>query len=185
MNGTAMTGSIDSMAPAPRRTRSTDCTTPANRAVAARLAGRHARAFAWWVRAARAGDGDAWLEIGYALQHAIGVRRDVGRAARAYRRAIRSTAVTGYGQEEACYHLATRLLARETSRARREAVTLLERASADNDYWQAARLLAALKVDRPVAVCHCRRHLRRPPRWTWCERHRRDQPASRSRTARR
>jgi TPR repeat protein len=142
-----------------------------NRAVDYRLAGRHRLAFAWWSRAAAAGDGSPWLEIGYALQHGIGVRRDLQRAARAYRRAIRAYYISEYEQEEAQYHLATLLLERRTSRARAQAGPLLAEASADGDYPQAARLLCALATDPAPPICHCRRALRRPPRWTFCPRH--------------
>jgi len=154
-----------------------------NRAVDYRLAGRHRLAFTWWSRAAAAGDGDAWLEVGYALHHGIGVRRDSTRAAHAYRRAIRAYYVTGHGEEEARYHLATLLLERRTSRARAAARRLLAEASADGDYPRAARLLRALAADPTPPLCHCRRHLRRPPRWTWCPQHRHGRPAQASVTA--
>jgi len=136
------------------------------------LAGRPGLAFAWWSRAAAAGDGGAWLEIAYALQHGIGVRRDTARAARAYRRAMRSYYISACDQEEARYHLATLLVERSTSRSRAEASRLLAEASADRDYPQASRLLSALATDPATPVCHCRRYLRRPPRWTMtrCER---------------
>jgi TPR repeat protein len=142
-----------------------------NRAVDYRRAGRHRLAFAWWSRAAADGDGDACVEIGYALQHGIGVRRNAPSAARAYRRAIRQYYITEYGSEEARYHLATLLLERRTSRARAEASRLLADASADGDYPQATRLLRALAHDPAPPLCHCRRGLRRPPRWTFCQWH--------------
>ena len=148
-----------------------------NRAVEYRLAGRPRLAFAWWTRAASAGDGHAWLEIGYALQHGIGIRRNAMRAARAYRRAMRSYYISACDQEEARYHLATLLVERSTSRSRAEASRLLAEASADRDYPQASRLLSALATDPATPVCHCRRYLRRPPRWTYCRLHKR--PAGR------
>jgi hypothetical protein len=74
------------------------------------------------------------------------------RAARAYRRAMRSYYISACDQEEARYHLATLLVERSTSRSRAEASRLLAEASADRDYPQASRLLSALATDPATPV---------------------------------
>lgn len=77
-----------------------------NVAILYRDIGNHRRAFAWWRKAAAAGDGDASVDIGYCLQYGIGVRPSVRDARRAFETAMRADLITEHGQEEARYHLA-------------------------------------------------------------------------------
>jgi TPR repeat protein len=129
---------------------------PYDRAIRHRDAASYPRAYVWWCRAAEAGDGDAWVDVGYCLEHGIGVRRDAFAAARAFERAIRSDYITEWVQQEACYRLGALLLNRG-ARVRRRALQLLAEASADGDFPEAAALLSAVEGERPGNVCNCRR----------------------------
>ncbi len=125
-----------------------------NIAVRHRDAAKYRRAYYWWHRAANSGDGDAWADVGYCLEHGIGVRRDVRAAVRAYGRAIRSSQVTSWVQEEAHYRLGAILLSRG---AKAQATRHLRRAAADGDYPEAAALLAQAVAGPSPRVCNCRR----------------------------
>src|SRR5262245_47871343 len=129
---------------------------PYNTAIRYRDAASYPRAYFWWRRAAESGDDDAWVDVGYCLEHGIGVRRDASGAARAYERAIQSNYITQWVQEEACYRLGVLMLSRG-ARARRRALHLLVAVSADGDYPEAAAVLSAARVKRPGTVCNCRR----------------------------
>jgi hypothetical protein len=124
--------------------------------------GRHQLAFRWWKKSAEVGDGDAFLEVGYCYHHGIGTRRDLRAAAKAYDAAIHSQAITEYGQEEAMYHRAVLLLHSGGSRpSRAKALELLQQASEDGDYPQAAALSASIKSGKSMQTCDCRRGLKR------------------------
>lgn len=132
-----------------------------NLAAEYRILRRPSLAYRWWQKAiALQENGDDLLELGFCLQHGIGVRRDPGRAAETYMKASRSSLSTEGAREEALYHLATLLLDR--SGGRRRAAELLRRANADDDYPQARALLAQLSSrETELHVCHCRRWLMR------------------------
>jgi len=66
---------------------------------------------------------------------------DSAAAELAYRAAIKSNYISDYGREEAMYLLAVLLTQSRPRGWRREASTLLRRASADGDYPQAASLI--------------------------------------------
>jgi uncharacterized protein len=126
--------------------------------------GDQRRAFLWNRRAAGPTDGDAHVDVGYAYQYGIGVRRNARAAKVAYWAAIRSKAITELGTEEAKYHLAVLLLdeGRTTNVAR--ARELLRAASADDDYPAAAKALHRLERGIPPDPCRCRRGLHRSVR---------------------
>lgn len=140
-----------------------------NIAVAYRDLGDLRRAFHWWRSAATAGDGDAWVDVGYCLQYRIGVRRDVAAAASAYRTAIRARWITRYVWEEAHYHLALLLL--DGGAVARMARNLLRMTSADADYPEATALLAALQSGSTDDACRCGGRLRRVKGQVVCPRH--------------
>lgn len=123
-----------------------------------RILGNHAAAFRWWKKSAASGDGSDSLEIGYCLHHGAGVRKDLAAAARAYDVAMSSDHASQLDREEAMYLRAVLLLSSKIGTARRRAIFLLRKANADNDYPQAANLLASLKA--PAEICTCRRALR-------------------------
>lgn len=131
-----------------------------NLAAAYRALGRRRLAFKWWQRCACGRDGDAWLEVGYCFHYGLGVRRDLARAASAYRCAARSPWTTEYGREEALYHCAVAELDRGGARASSRAVTLLRAAARDGDYPQAGELLQQLERRSALTTCRCRRGLR-------------------------
>jgi TPR repeat protein len=131
-----------------------------NVAAAYRIVEKFALAARWYRRASEQGDGDAFTEWGYCLQHGIGVQQDLDAAERAYRAAIDSKWITDYCREEAMYHLAVLMLGRCSSSSRRTAARLLRVASADGDYPQAEALLQMIKSASVRDVCVCRRHLR-------------------------
>ncbi len=156
-----------------RLLRSGDDMQISNIAATYRMAGNSRRAFEWWRRAAArkvivhwlprpVDDGMALLELGYCYQYGIGVRRDERAACMAYRAAARSKWIDEFSREEALYHLAVAYLDLDKGRRNRSrAAKLLCEAAADGDYPQAADLLSRLESDGPVAVCRCRRRLRR------------------------
>ena len=92
------------------------------------------RSFQWMTRAVRLGDGDAAVAVGYRAQYGIGTRKNIALARRIFRRAMRSKDITGYGREEAMYHMALTYLDEEK---REQALPLLRRASVDRDYPEA------------------------------------------------
>jgi len=145
-----------------------------NIAATYRQLGNFRRAFQWWKRTARSSSGEAWLEVGYCLQHGIGTRRDLPSAIRAFRNALsRSWTMTPFSEEETQYHLAIALLERSRGRTR-EAERLLKRAAAEGDYPQASSLLAQLRERGPLSICCCRRELpRRLGGKSHCKLHRR------------
>ena len=106
-----------------------------------RILGRYRLSARWYERAAVKGDGDALVDWGHCLQHGMGVRMDSAAAELAYRAAIKSNYISDYGREEAMYLLAVLLTQSRPRGWRREASTLLRRASADGDYPQAASLI--------------------------------------------
>jgi TPR repeat protein len=129
--------------------------------IAYRDAGNLRRAVFWWRRFATRGDGDAALDLGYAYQYGLGVRRAPQQAVESYRQAIRSRHITEYGREEAHYHLAVLTLDAAGAGARRAALALLRRAARDGDFAQAAHLAAALQRRARLSICRCRRGRRR------------------------
>ena len=115
-----------------------------NVAILYRDMGNYRRAVVWWRKAAAAGDGDAWVDLGYCLQYGIGVRPSASEARRAFERALRAESITEYGQEEARYHLALLHLDTKGTGGAKSAAALLADASHDGDYVEAAALLLDL-----------------------------------------
>lgn len=110
----------------------------------------------WFLRATKMGDGDAAMDAGYDYLHGIGVRRDLPSARRMLRLAVRSNRITQYGREEALYHLAIA----EIDRGRPDrAIPLLQQVNRDNDYSEAASLLAQIRAKADLNPCWCRRHV--------------------------
>jgi TPR repeat protein len=128
----------------------------ANRAIRFRDTGKYRRAFHWWRSAAALGNGDAWVDVGYCLEHGIGVRRDRSRALRAYRSAIQSRWVTAWCWEEAQYRCGVLLLSKGP-RTQRQALQHLRSAAADGDYQAAAGLLSLVSRRQELLWCNCRR----------------------------
>jgi TPR repeat protein len=114
----------------------------------------------WYRKASEHGDGDAFTEWGYCLQHGIGIQKDEMAAERAYRSAIGSEWITDYSREEAMYHLAVLLLGRRSPSSGRAASQLLRDANVDGDYPQAEALSRKIELRDIKGVCICRRHLR-------------------------
>jgi TPR repeat protein len=131
-----------------------------NVAILYRDMGNHRRAFTWWRKAAVAGDGDAWVDLGYCLQYGIGVRPSPSEARHAFEQAMQADVITEYGQEEARYHLALLHLDTGGPAGAKRAAALLAEASHDGDYAEATALLANL-ASVPTQACRCRRGLRR------------------------
>jgi TPR repeat protein len=132
-----------------------------NTAIRCRDAAKYTRAYYWWHRAADGGDGDAWADVGYCLEHGIGVRRDVGAALRAYSRAIRSSHVIAWVQEEAHYRRGAILLSRGL---KSRAIQHLRVAAAHGDYPEAAAMLSQAVAGTSPQACNCRRGLGRQVR---------------------
>ena len=137
-----------------------DWTAMSNVAAAYHILENFRLAARWYQRAAEKGDGDAYTDWGYCLQHGLGIPKDLRAAERAYRAATGSKWITDYGREEAMYHLAVLLLGRQTATSRRAALKLLRMASADGDYPQAETLLKLEESVEAQNICICRRHLR-------------------------
>jgi TPR repeat protein len=112
------------------------------------------RAFAWWMRAAAMGDGDAMGDAGYCYQYGIGVRKNVATARRLYRRTIAARDISMWGREEALYHLAITYLDAGKPRL---ALPLLRRAAKDGDYPEASAVLGQIHSKEEVQACRCRR----------------------------
>jgi TPR repeat protein len=125
-------------------------------AVRYRDAGNYRRAYYWWRRSAADGDGDAWSDVAYCLEHGIGVRQDLQAALDAYSHAIRSPSVTVWGWEEAHYRRGVILL-RRGGRAREQALKHLKEAAADGDYPEAAAVLSCFGAAEQLEWCNCRR----------------------------
>jgi hypothetical protein len=150
-----------------------------NVGAAYRILGKHAAAYRWWRKSAASGDGTDSLEVGYCLHHGAGVRKDLAAAARAYEAAMVSDRASQLDREEAMYLRAVLLLSSKVSASRKRAISLLRKANADNDYPQAAELLAA--PNSPLApICTCRRELRRGLARLHCPVHRLREKQSRT-----
>jgi TPR repeat protein len=129
----------------------------ANIAVEYRDLGNNRRAYFWWKRAADRGEGDAWVDVGYCLEHGIGVRADLQAAAHAYRKALRSSRITEYGLEEAHYRAAVLLLKNGVGPFRRQALAHLAVAAKDGDYPEATAFHEDLVSGATLRICSCRR----------------------------
>jgi TPR repeat protein len=139
-----------------RAARSGDSGAASNLATIYRDAGKARLAFQWWNRAAGMNDGDAAIDVGYCYQYGIGTRKNSINAKRMFRRAIASKDISQYGREEALYHLAVLLIDEEN---RQRAAPLLRRATADDDYPEAASVLNQLEMNSAYAPCRCRRFI--------------------------
>jgi TPR repeat protein len=147
-------------------------TSATNIATIYRDRGFFAQAVRWWQRAIEAGVREEAVEVGYCYQYGIGVRRNVRKAVDCYRSAIRARNIMALEREAAMYHLAVLYLDGHPPK-RAKAVALLERASKDDDYPEAMRLLALLLKGQPPVPCRCRRgRLKRLLGHTSCEIHR-------------
>jgi hypothetical protein len=124
-----------------------------------RILGKQAVAFRWWRKSAELGDGTDNLEVGYCFHHGAGVRKDLAAAARAYEKAMVSDRASQLDREEAMYLRAVLLLSSSASKSRQRALSLLRKANTDDDYPQAAKLLAA-RGSLAKPICTCRRELR-------------------------
>jgi TPR repeat protein len=113
-------------------------------------------AFQWWKRAADMHDGDAAVDVGYCYQYGIGTRKNAANAKRMFRRAIASRDVSQYGREEALYHLAVQFI---DEGKRQLAFPVLKRATADDDFPEAASVLNQLKTKSVYAPCRCKRSI--------------------------
>jgi Sel1 repeat len=127
-----------------------------NLATVYRDAGNSRRAFQWWKRSEQMGDGDAAVEVGYCYQYGIGTRKNAANAKRMFRRALVSKVITQYGREEAMYHLALQFI---DERKRRLALPLLNLATADRDYPEAASVLKQIETKTDYIPCRCKRFL--------------------------
>jgi TPR repeat protein len=112
-------------------------------------------AHAWVLRAMKMGDRDAAVTAGYGYLNGIGARRDLRSARRMFRRALAGD-ISEHGREEALYNLA---IAHVDSGNRGRAIPLLEQANKDDDYPEAASLLAQIRANAELRPCRCRRHL--------------------------
>lgn len=111
---------------------------------------------AWWLRAAKAGDGEAAADVGYCYQYGIGARKDRTAARHFYGKAIASRDISELGREAALYYLA--VLEIDDHRIRRS-IRLLRRAAKDKDYPQAMVLLDQIRARSKVVPCRCRRDI--------------------------
>lgn len=138
-----------------------DSIATSNLATVYRDAGKAGLAFQWWKKAAEMRDGDAAVDVGYCYQYGIGTRKNAANAKRMFRRAIASKNISKYGREEAMYHLAVQFI---DEGKRQLAYPLLNRATADDDFPEAASVLHQLKAKSKYAPCRCKRsvykHLR-------------------------
>lgn len=110
----------------------------------------------WHVRAMKMGDGDAAVDSGYDYLYGIGAQKNLPAAKRMFRLAIRSNNISQAGREEALYHLA---VAAVDNSGFRRAIPLLRQANRDDDYPEAARLLAQIRTKTDLTPCRCRRDL--------------------------
>jgi TPR repeat protein len=108
---------------------------------------RYRRAFLWFVRAARSGDGDASVEVAQCYLSGRGVRRDAVLAVGELRKAVHSAAMTASGQDEAKYLLGLCYRdGRGVRRSLRTARRWLFEASRDGDHPRAEAALRALET---------------------------------------
>jgi TPR repeat protein len=139
-----------------RAARSGDSTATSNLATVYRDAGKARLAFQWWKRAADMRDGDAAVDVGYCFQYGIGTRKNVANAKRMFRRAIASRDISQFGREEAMYHLAVQFI---DEGKRQFAFPFLKRATADNDFPEAASVLDQLETESDYVPCRCKRSI--------------------------
>jgi TPR repeat protein len=139
-----------------RAARSGDSTATSNLATVYRDAGKARLAFQWWKRAADMRDGDAAVDVGYCYQYGIGTRKNVANAKRMFRRAVASRDISQFGREEAMYHLAVQFI---DEGKRQLAFPLLKRATADDDFPEAASVLNQLKTESDYVPCRCKRSI--------------------------
>jgi TPR repeat protein len=118
-------------------------TAATNLATIHRDAGNSRLAFQWWKRSE---------EICY--QYGIGARKNAANAKRMFRRAIASRNISQYGREEAMYHLAVQFIDEGKLRL---ALPLLKRASADDDFPEAASVVNQIKTKSDYVPCRCKR----------------------------
>ncbi len=137
-----------------RAAKSGDSTATSNLATVYRDAGRARLAFQWWRRAADMRDGDAAVDVGYCYQYGIGTRKNTATAKRIFKRAIASKDITQYGRETAMYNLALQFVDEGKAEI---ALPLLKRATADDDYPEAASVLNQLNTNSDYVPCRCRR----------------------------
>lgn len=128
----------------------------ANMATVYRDQGHLRLAHQWYLRAMKMDDGDAAVNAGYGYLYGIGIRKDLRAARRLLRVAVRSSFITQSGREEALYHLAVAVV--DSGRPSR-AIPLLEQANTDEDYAEAASLLAQIRARTALTPCRCRRDL--------------------------
>lgn len=131
-------------------------TAAANIATVYRDRGLLSRAVAWWKKAMEAGVHEEAVEVGYCYQYGIGVRRNARKASACYQLAIRCRNIGEFWREAAMYHLAVLALDSRPPN-RRKAVALLERASTDQGYPEATKLLAQVRKQQRLVPCRCRR----------------------------
>jgi TPR repeat protein len=125
-----------------------------NLATVYRDTGKARLAFQWWQRSADMHDGDAAVDVGYCYQYGIGTRRAPVHAKRMFRRAIASKYISQHGREAAMYHLALQFIDEGRHSL---AIALLRRASADDDFPEAATVLRQITSKLPYIPCRCRR----------------------------
>jgi len=136
--------------------RSGSSTAATNLATIHRDAGDSRLAFQWWKRSPEMGDGDAAVDVGYCYQYGIGTTKNPAYAQRMFRRAIASTNISQYGREEAMYHLAVQFIDEGKPRL---ALPLLKRASADDDFPEAASVVNQIKIKSDYVPCRCKRFI--------------------------
>jgi TPR repeat protein len=136
--------------------RSGSSTATYNLATVYRDAGKARLAFQWWKRAADMHDGDAAVDVGYGYQYGIGTRKNAANAKRMYRHAIAAKDISQFGREEAMYHLALQFI---DEGKRWLAFPLLQRASADDDFPEAASVLNQLRTKSDYEPCRCKRFI--------------------------
>jgi uncharacterized protein len=154
-----------------RAVRGGSSTAATNLATIYRDAGNSRLAFQWWKRSAKMGDGDAAVAVGYCYQYGIGTRRNPGKAKRLFKSAIASGDICQYGREEAMYHLAVQFIDEGRPQL---ALPLLNGATADDDFPEAASVLRAINTQSDYVPCRCRRFINKALRGhTTCLLHRR------------
>jgi TPR repeat protein len=139
-----------------RAARSGNSIAASNLATVYRDAGKADLAFQWWKRAADMRDRDAAVDVGYCYQYGIGTRKNAANAKRMFRRAITSREISQWGREEAMYHLAIQFI---DEGKKRLAFPLLKRATADDDFPEAASVLNQLISESDYVLCRCKRFI--------------------------
>lgn len=140
-----------------RAIRRGDSVSATNLATLYRDAGNSRMAFRWWKRSEEMHDGDAAVDVGYCYQYGIGTRKNGANARRMFSRAIESKNITSYAREEAMYHLALHFIDEEKPS---QAKVLLDRATKDQDFSEAASVLSQLATNLSRHPCRCRRFRR-------------------------